>query len=479
MSATWFRVFLALLAAIPLFGQEVIQFGNSGRSGVNGPRTRPNGFIIQFVKGTSQGARQLAAIQAGASVQYNYASIDAIAVTVPNENALNAFKRNGAVASIAPDFLVEAAVVRGNAKPGGGGGTPPPTVGFSTTQQMSYEVQRIGMPASGSDGTGIGIAIVDSGVDFTHPDLAPNLSATALNAISPGSSCQDDGGHGTHVSGLAAAVNNGIGIVGVAPAAKLYCVKVLDSTLTGTDSQLMAGLDWVIQHRSAVTPRIRVVNMSLGRPLDVGETLDNSALRPMIQALYNAGVVVVASAGNDPHAETTQLIPAGFPEVFAVASTTANNGIRTCLLFNDPNLTAVSADTASVFTTDGAGVTVSAPGEERTDVVMLGSSGCVGLQYGTLSTTNSTGGVTRKLVPSLYEARGTSFAAPLVSGVVARVIQKQLVPSTLNGNEVEGIRTWVKNNASRKNTAPLDSMWTDLYFYSFDFVREGIAQAPK
>src|SRR4030095_11599804 len=104
MSATWFRVFPALLAAIPLFGQEVIQFRNSGRSGVNGPRTMPNGYMIQFVKGTSQGNTQLAAIQAGASVRYNYGSIDAIAVTVPNENALNAFKRNGAVASIAPDF---------------------------------------------------------------------------------------------------------------------------------------------------------------------------------------------------------------------------------------------------------------------------------------------------------------------------------------------------------------------------------------
>ena len=109
-------------------------------------------------------------------------------------------------------------------------------------------------------------------------------------------------------------------------------------------------------------------------------------------------MVVVLFAGNDPDSEISQLIPAGFPEALAVASTTANNGIRTCLLFGDLRLGPVSADTASGFTTDGSGVTVSAPGEERTDIVELGSAGCVGLQYGTLSTTLNTGGVSRKLV---------------------------------------------------------------------------------
>jgi len=66
---------------------------------------------------------------------------------------------------------------------------------------------------------------------------------------------------------LIAAQNNDIGIVGVAPAATLYCVKVLGADLTGTDSDVMAGLDWVIQNHSVVTPPIRVVNMSLGRLL--------------------------------------------------------------------------------------------------------------------------------------------------------------------------------------------------------------------
>ncbi len=473
-----------VLAALPAYSQEIIQLGAGKGPAENRPAARPNGHIVQFIKGTSQGVRALAAMQAGAAIRYNYATTEAIAVTVPNENALNSLRRNAAVTKIAPDFMVEAAVVRGNAKGGGrpGGGGTLPSLGLSTTQQVSYEVQRVGIPAAGSDGTGIGIAVLDSGIDFNHPDLAPaaNASGTAFNATAPGSSCQDDGGHGTHVSGLIAALNNGIGILGVAPAAKLYCVKVLDSGLTGSDSQVMAGLEWVVQNHALVTPRIRVVNMSLGRPLASGETLNDSPWKPMIQALYNAGVVVVAAAGNNPDLETTQMLPGGFPEVVKVASTTANNGIRTCLLFGDPSLGPVSADTASGFTTDGPGVTVSAPGEERSDIVTLGSVGCVGLEYGTLSTTLNTGGVSRKLVPSLYEARGTSFAAPLVAGAVARVMQKQIVPGSFDSAEVEGIRSWLQTNANRKNAAPLDHPWAGaIYSYTFDGVREGIAQAPQ
>jgi subtilisin family serine protease len=297
--------------------------------------------------------------------------------------------------------------------PGGGGAEAeaearnrrPRRVQHQPTGELRGTTRRV--PDLDIERPRLGIAVIDSGVDFNHPDLAPaaNAAGTAFNATSPGASCQDDGGHGTHVSGLIAALNNTIGIVGVAPSAKIYCVKALSSALSGTDSQLMAALDWVIQNRALVSPPIRVVNMSLGRPLDAGETLANSVFRPLIQTLYNAGVVVVTSAGNNPTLEISQTVPAGFPEVISVASTTANNGIRTCYLFGLSSLGPVSADTASGFTTDGAGVTVSAPGEERSDIVTLGSVGCVGLKYGTLSTTYNTGGVSRKLVPSLYEAR--------------------------------------------------------------------------
>ena len=464
----------AVLFATGALGQDIIRPGESATgAATERPAAVTNGYIVTFAPGTPKNTRALAALQAGAQTRYNYENLDAISVTATG-NAINALRSHPAVVRIIPD-----SIHRGRVKPGsGGGGAPLP---LDTRQIVSNEVQRIGIPETDSDGTGIGIALLDTGIDFNHPDLAPapNTAATAYNAFTPGASCQDDGGHGTHLSGLIAAQNNGIGILGVAPAAKLYCVKVLDSTISGPDSVIMAGLDWVLQNRNRVNPHIRVVNLSFGRLLATGETLDNSPLRPLIQSLYQAGVVVIAAAGNNPDIEISQIVPAGFPEVLAVASSVATDGIRTCFLLGF-DLPSVPADTASGFSTDGPGVTTTAPGEERSDIVTLGSAGCVGLQYGTLSTTLNTAGATRKLVPGLQEARGSSFSAALVSGVIARIMEKQLVPATSNNSEVEGIRSWIRNNSSRLGAAPLDHPWAGvIYNYTFDGVREGIVQAPK
>ena len=492
---------LGLLAIVFLggvtFAQDVIAPGPI-TLGSPRPTASANSYIVVFAPGTPQNARANAAGFAGARLRHNYIGIDAAAVIVPNANALDVLRRSPSVVGVVPDFIVRGAVqggggggppvvpdfiVHGGAKSGGGGGhRPPPTpVVFDTRQLISIGVQRVGMPITGSDGTGIGVAVVDSGIDFTHPDLAPapNSAGTAFNAIPGGTSCQDDGGHGTHVSGLIAALNNSIAVVGVAPAGTLYCVKVLGSDLTGTDSDVLAGLDWVLQHHASVTPPIRVVNMSLGRPLDPGETPATSVFRPLIQSLYNLGIVVVASAGNDPTVQISSLVPAGIPEVLAVASTVGANGIRTCLLLG-LDIGAVPADAASGFTTDGPAVTTSAPGEEWTDIVSLPLLGCQGLQYGTLSTTLGTGGATRKLVPSLAEARGTSFSAALVSGVVARVLQKLLVPLDSGATTVEGVRNWLQTNASRVGVAPVDNpLAPAIYPVIVDGIREGIAQAPQ
>jgi subtilisin len=470
------------LFAIVLFGrvalaQDVITpppLTSSSQS----PTASVNGYIVVFAPGTPQNERANAAAFAGAALRHNYTGIDAAAVTVPNANVLDALRRNPRVVGVVPDFIV-----RGGVKGGGRGGSPPPPtpVVLDTRQLISAEVQRVGLPVTGSDGAGIGVAVVDSGIDFAHPDLAPanNSAATAVNTIPGETSCQDNGGHGTHISGLIAALNNSIGVLGVAPAATLYCVKVLGSDLTGTDSDVLAGLDWILQHHDSVDPPIRVVNMSLGRTLDPGETPATSVFRPVIQSLYNLGIVVVVSAGNDATLEISDLVPAGIPEVLAVASTVATNGIRTCFL-GGADIGAVPADAVSVFATDGAGVTISAPGEEWTDIVSLPLLGCEGLQYGTLSTTLNTGGATRKLVPGLFEARGSSFSAALVSGVVARVLQQALVPLDSGAATVEGVRNWLQTNASRVGVAPVDSpLAPAIYPYTFDGVREGIAQAPQ
>ncbi len=421
----------------------------------------PQDFIVSFRDGTIPDVRAVSVGNAGAAVRFNYARINAAAVRIPNANALAALQADPRVIAIIPDRPVSA-FQKAQKKPdnpgggpgnGGGGGG-----GGKSKQEVPKGVARVGQPGANSDGTGIGVAVLDTGVDLNHDDLNAVHSFSAF-----GGSCQDDGEHGTHVAGIIAALDNDIDVIGVAPMAQIYCVKVLDSLGNGSDGTVMAGLDWVLDNHLLVFPNITVVNMSLGRP---GTLDDNTDLRMLVQLLHSAGVSVVVAAGNDPFTEVSQQVPAGYPEVIAVASTSAETGSNSCRILDMP----IAADTASYFTTDGAfvpyttpdevivggiGVTVSAPGAAQEDV----GRSCRIKAVGILSTRNG-GGTTRKF--------GTSMAAPHVAGIVARLNQSGPLP-------VENIRSLLRLMADQITVAPLDSpssAWDD------DGEREGIAQAP-
>jgi subtilisin len=307
---------------------------------------------------------------------------------------------------------------------------------------MPAGVVRVGAPTSQSDGSGVGVAVLDTGVDLVHADLTD--TDNSFNAFG-GGSCQDDDGHGTHVSGIIAARNNSLDVVGVAPNARIYCVKVLDSAGNGSDATVMAGLEWVLGNFDTVVPSIRVVNMSLGRD---GSADDNPDLHALIRALAAAGITVVVAAGNDPSLDASDQVPAAYAEVIAVASTTAQTGTNQCRFLSS----AIAADTASFFTTDGIGVTVSAPGEDQEDV----SKACQIKSVGIVSTRLG-GGTTRM--------SGTSMAAPHVAGIAARYYQAGFTANDI----VQFLRS-----GDRVGIAPLNSPSGS---YSFDGVREGIAQA--
>src|SRR4029079_6545784 len=137
-------------------------------------------------------------------------------------------------------------------KPGGGGG--------GAAQLIPAGVARGGVPPATSHGNGGGVAVLDTGVDLAHADLAGTVDA--FNGFG-GPSCQDDQGHGTHVAGIIAARDNSVDVVGVAPSTQIYCVKVLDSVGSGSDATVMAGLEWVLDHHMSSVPNIKVVNLSL------------------------------------------------------------------------------------------------------------------------------------------------------------------------------------------------------------------------
>lgn len=175
-------------------------------------------------------------------------------------------------------------------------------------------VQAIHAPAAWSMalGDGVKVAIIDTGIDLAHPDLAANI-AGGINLVEAGAPPQDDVGHGTHVAGTVAAAQNAAGIVGVAPRALLYSLKVLGLRVTGLLSDIILALQWVVDQR------IQIVNISLGTPTYV------QALERAVTNALNAGVVIVAGAGNGgPEAVE---YPAAIPGVLTVGAVTASGQI--------------------------------------------------------------------------------------------------------------------------------------------------------
>lgn len=217
-------------------------------------------------------------------------------------------------------------------------------------------------PGANAGGT-VKIAVLDTGIDLDHSDLQANIKG-GINTISPLMTPDDDNGHGSHVAGIIAGVDNTVGVLGVAPQASLYAVKVLNRQGSGFVSDVIEGVQWSIGNG------MQVVNMSLGTTSDI------PAFHDALIAAYNSGIVLVAAAGNSGPGDNTVLYPAKYAEVIAVSATN-------------------STDAVASFSSRGAEVELAAPG------VSIYSS-YKGGGYKTLS--------------------GTSMAAPHVSGVAALVI---------------------------------------------------------
>src|SRR5258706_5647764 len=185
-------------------------------------------------------------------------------------------------------------------------------------------INRVNAPVNSNMGTGIGVAVIDTGIDLTHPDLQGNIVAS-YSCIKGKRTGDDDNGHGSHVAGTIAALDNGIGVVGVAPAAKLIAVKVLNSAGSGTWSSVICGIDWVTAN--ATKYNIKVANMSLGG----GGTSDNNcgdlngdALHKAICKSAQAGITYVVAAGNE-NANASASVPSAYNDAVITVSALADS----------------------------------------------------------------------------------------------------------------------------------------------------------
>lgn len=157
----------------------------------------------------------------------------------------------------------------------------------ASSQHMGWEIRKFNIDTNWikSQGQGVTVAVIDTGCDLDHPDIKDNL-LQGINTIDSKSSPADDNGHGSHVAGTIAAVNNGIGMVGVAPKTKIIPIKSLDKSGSGTSVDIANGIIWASENGADL------ITMSLGAPDQ------NPYISEAIDYAKQKGCVIFCAAGN-------------------------------------------------------------------------------------------------------------------------------------------------------------------------------------
>lgn len=326
--------------------------------------TEPGQYIV-VLKSSTSNAKDTRSIAdesraEGIEVRHMYEhAITGFAIRIPNGRALDNLLQNPRVDYVQPDLKVKA---------------------FSQTLPTGVDrVDGETSPAKSGDGSGavnVDVAVLDTGIDLNHPDLNVYKQTSFVTGTNSGN---DDEGHGTSVAGIIAAKDDNQGVVGIAPGARLWSVKVLDKNGQGFDSDIIAGIDYVTKNAG----ELDVVNLSFG-----GDGQD-PALQTAISNSVAAGVTYVAAAGNE-NEDASSTIPASYPEVIAVSAIVDTDG--KCGGISSVSTSAGKDDTFASFSNYGSAVDIAAPG-------VLVKTTQKGSGYTTFS--------------------GTSASAPYVSGAAA------------------------------------------------------------
>jgi serine protease AprX len=417
-SAAWGRVvglaLLVLSAALSYAGARPVLDGNAPtakpatakfsadlqqRAGANGMVT----VIVQHRQMPT--SAHLKAMQGrGATIKSKFHTIRAVTMRVP-VSMLAELAKDPNVAYITPDRTQKMTA-------------NPTTEEFATAIDADVAASQYGF-----DGTGVGVAVIDSGI-ADHPDLydASGVSRVVYSQsfVAGDTTTSDEFGHGTHVSGLIGATGASSGTAngyaaryaGVAPNVTFINLRVLDQNGSGTDSQVIAAIEQAIALQS--TYNIRVINMSLGRPVFESYTLD--PVDQAVEAAWQAGIVVVVAAGNSGRS----LVADGFATIDCPG--------------NDPAVITVGAtmteltpsrvdDQIASYSSKGPTVLdhivkpdLVAPGNRQVSLRVAGSTLDRTYPQYEIAPTSGTA--------MYYELTGTSMATPVVSGAVALMLQQ-------------------------------------------------------
>jgi subtilisin family serine protease len=326
----------------------------------------PSGYIVVFKPDvdTDLAANELAGrFNMAVSFRYRHA-LRGMAVMM-SPKLLDRLSADPRIAYIEPDVVVKAAAQ-----------TLPTGI-----NRINAELDPVANIDAVDERVDVDIAVLDTGVDWNHPDLNVlkyaycSRKGRFYRCNEGDAGAYDGNSHGTHVAGIAAAIDNGSGVVGVAPGGRVWAVKVLEDTGSGSGSQLLAGVDYVTDHAD----EIEVANMSLTG------TGSFQALDDAISNSVAAGVVYTLAAGNSS-VDVEQEFPAGHPQAITVSALEDYDGLPGGLSGNSQD------DSFAWFSNFGSGVDIMAPG--------------VGIR-----STIPGGGLGNK--------SGTSMAAPHVAGAAA------------------------------------------------------------
>jgi len=247
--------------------------------------------------------------------------INVLAVTIP-ETALDGISKNPKVLYIEEDAIAT-------------------SLGHTSSDpeyQNSWGVDHIDadvVASLGNKGNGIKVAVLDSGIDYSHVDLNDNYVAGGFDYVNNDPDPFDDHWHGTHVAGTVAAEKNGVGVVGTGPEISISAVKVLDNTGFGFYSDIIAGIQWSSNN-------VDIASMSFGG------TSGSQALQAAVTQAYTNGLLMVAASGNSGNqggGGNNILFPAKYDEVIAVGATYPN-------------------DNRAVFSSTGSQLEIMAPGDD-------------------------------------------------------------------------------------------------------------------